>query len=513
MTNPSPDRRLDRLALWGPAAAVFLVHVIFAATYGIFRDEMYYLSCAKRLAWGYVDQPPFVAFLTANWTAIFGDSLRALRALPALAVAATAAIVGSSARALGGGRFAVALAGLAFGFSPVILSLASVLSMNSLDLLFWALGFRLLAALLAGGDERGWLLFGAIAGVGLLNKISMLFLGFGVVLGLLVARRWDALRSRYFWLGGLLAGALFAPHLLWQRANGWPTLEFMENARRFKNVDYTAGGFLGEVALQSGPVQGVIWIAGLAALLLAPRFRPWRPLGFAFLAVLAVMLSTSAKPYYLSPAYSILAAAGAVALEEWSAAIRSRRVVRVATVTLLVSGSVLLLPLARPVLPVEDYVRYSTALGFEPGTDERHEIGRLPQFYADMQEWREMAAAVGRAADRLTAEERARACVFGQNYGQAGAVERFAAEFNLPRAISAHNSWFLWGPADCADAPALLVMDDERERLSELFEEVELGATFDCRDCMPYEDNLQIWIARRPRLPLSDFWNEIKNFS
>ena len=124
-----------------------------------------------------------------------------------------------------------------------------------------------------------------------------------------------------------------------------------------------------------------------------------------------------------------------------------------------------------------------------------------------------MAAAVGRAADRLTAEERARACVFGQNYGQAGAVERFAAEFNLPRAISAHNSWFLWGPADCADAPALLVMDDERERLSELFEEVELGATFDCRDCMPYEDNLQIWIARRPRLPLSDFWNEIKNFS
>ena len=500
-----------RWAIWAPALAVLALALPFATRYGIFRDELYYLSCARRLAWGYVDQPPLVAALTALWTALCGDSLFALRLLPALATAATAALAGSLARGLGGGSFAALLAGLATGLAPVVLGLGSVLSMNAFDLLFWARALRLLVALAAGADERLWLAFGAVCGLGLLNKVSLLFLGFGVAVGIVAARRFDLVRTRYFWMGGGLAVALFLPHLVWQQAHGWPTLEFIDNARRLKNLEFSPLGFLVEQVAQTGPLAAPVWIAGLGALGFARRFRPYRLLGWAYLAVLAVMLSTAAKPYYLAPVYPALFAAGAVAIEGFTAARRGVAARRAAARALILGAALLQAPLARPLLPVERYVAYAAALGEAPGTDERHAVGRLPQFFADMQEWRELALAVAGAVERLAPEERQRACVFGQNYGEAGAVERFGAELGLPPAISAHNSWFLWGPGGCT-GEVLIVLGDHRERLSELFDEVELGATFDCRDCMPYEDQLPIWIARRPRQPLAPLWPTLKSY-
>lgn len=502
----------DRLALGAPAALQLALNLAFLTGYGIFRDELYYLACAARLDWGYVDQPPFVAVATALWTALFGDSLASLRVLPALAGAAAVMVIGSTARILGGGRFAVLLAGFAAALAPVVLSLTSYLSMNAFDLLFQALAVRLAAAWLAGGRNRLWIYFGLVAGLGLQNKIGVLFLGFGVVVGLIAARRWDAFRTKELWLGGVLAGLLFAPHLIWQQLHGWPTLEFIERANAVKNVDYAWGDFLLEQVLQNGPLAAVVWISGLFSLVAVGRFRPFRALGFAWLAVLAVLLSTSAKPYYLAPVYAPLWAAGAVAIEGWARRSRGRRIVAAAFAALLVLSALLIAPLARPVLPVERYVAYAAALGEEPGTDERHELGRLPQFFADMQEWRELAGAAAVAASRLTPEEKRVACVFGQNYGEAGAVERFGRELGLPPAISAHNSWFLWGPGACT-GEVLIVFGDHRERLEELFESVELGATFDCRDCMPYEDELPIWIARNPRASLESIWPEIKNFS
>ena len=511
--------RWQQLALWGPAVAVLALHAAFATTYGIFRDELYYLACAARLDWGYVDHPPLVAGLTALWTGLFGDGLLSIRLLAALAGAGTVAVAGAIARRLGGGNFAVALTGFAVGLSPIVLGLTSVLSMNVFDLLFWALACRLAVGLLDGDDARLWLAFGAVAGVGLQNKLSVLFLGFGLVGGLIAARRFETFRSRYFWLGGGVAALLFAPHLLWQRAHDWPTLEFMANASQEKNVALDPLDFVAQQFLQTGPFHAVVWLAGLGALLLAARLRPWRALGFAYFAILAVMLSTAAKPYYLAPVYPVLWAAGAVAIEAWTAPWRSRAgwrvasrgVLRWALPGLVVLSGLAFAPLARPILPVDDYVRYARAFGIEPGTDERKALGRLPQFYADMQEWRGLAEAVAAASALLAESERRRACVFGQNYGEAGAVEYFGGELALPPAISAHNNWFLWGPGDCT-GEVLLVLGDDAERLNELFEQVELGATFDCRDCMPYEDGLPVWIVRRPRADLAAIWPKIRHY-
>jgi hypothetical protein len=508
VSSPRSARSLDALADLGPALGVLLFHLSFLTGYGVFRDELYYIACGRHPAWGYVDHPPLVGWTAWAVARVAGESHLALRVVAAVAAALTACVAARIARELGGGSFARVLAGLAAATLPVALSLGSVYSMNALDLLVWAAVFWIVTRALSGADERWWLAFGAVAGLGLLNKISVLFLGFGLLVGLLLARRWGVLRSRWFWAGGALAVLLFLPHLLWQQANGWPTLEFMANARSEKMAALSLHGFLGETLLQTAPAAW-LWILGTFWLVFGRGATPWRTLGFAFLVVLALLALTGGKPYYLAAAYSAPLAAGAVALEAWSEGRRGGW--RPLIALLIVLTGLALSPFGRPVLPVESYVRYAAALGVAPSTEERHELGRLPQFYADMHGWREMAEAVATVVSALPEAERARACIFGQNYGEAGAMEYFGPALGLPPAISSHNSYALWGPGRCT-GELLLVIADRRERLDELFDSVEPGGVFHCRDCMPYENGQTIWIARRLKRPLAEVWPAIRRF-
>jgi hypothetical protein len=252
-----------------------------------------------------------------------------------------------------------------------------------------------------------------------------------------------------------------------------------------------------------------LWVAGLAWLLVAPKATRLRPLGISFLAVTGILAFAGGKPYYLAAAYSLAFAAGAVAVEGWTAG--RARVLRVVAVLVVVGLGLVAAPLARPVLRVDELVRYAAALGEKPGTDERHALGRLPQFYADMHGWRELAETVAGVVRGLPAGERAEACVFAQNYGEAGAVEYFARELDLPPAISSHNSYWLWGPGRCA-GQVVVVIGGRRERLSELFADVRQAGVSRCQDCMPYENGLPIWVVRGPRRSLTELWPGIKRF-
>jgi hypothetical protein len=178
---------------------------------------------------------------------------------------------------------------------------------------------------------------------------------------------------------------------------------------------------------------------------------------------------------------------------------------------LVVASGLAVAPLARPILPTDAYVRYAAALGQQPGTDERHALGRLGQFYADMHGWREWATSVAAVSRTLPVADRARACVFGTNYGEAGAVEYFRRDLELPPAISAHNNYFLWGPGSCGDV--LIVATERDARLRELFASVERAGTTRCGDCMPYENEKPIWVVRGPRQPLPALWPRLKNYS
>lgn len=512
MTNTRVSRwglDVDRAA-WILAAATAAFHVLTIQGYGVFRDELYYVACARRLDWGYVDHPPLVALVAWAVNLLAGNSYIALRLVSAACAGLVVLFGAAIARQFGGGRFAQALACLAAATAPLYLGMLSVYSMNAMDMVAWAAMAWVAARILRGGDSRLWLLFGAVAGIGLQNKLSVLFFGFGLAAGLVLAREWRRLRDPWLWAGAGVAALLFAPHVAWQMAHDWPTREFVHNATINKNVSLSAAAFLGEQAVNMGPLALPLWLAGLAALLFSKPLRPHRALGWAYIVVLALMLTQAAKPYYLGPVYPMLFAAGAVAVERVST--ERRRWLRPVSLGLILVAGGLAAPLAKPLLPVESYVRYAAALGVKPGTDERKEVGRLPQYFADMHGWRELAAAVSAVHRALPPEERKQACVFARNYGEAGAIEYYAAEYGLPPAISGHNNYWLWGPGECS-GQVLLVIGGSVADLQRYFERVEAGGRFVCRDCMPYENNQPIWVARGPRRALAEIWARVKSYN
>ncbi|HQQ76705.1 MAG TPA: glycosyltransferase family 39 protein [Thermoanaerobaculia bacterium] len=508
MTRIESGRSGPAWRLIGAAALVqAALHAASVGRYGIFRDELYYLSCASRPAAGYVDQPPFSILFLSAWRFLFGDSAASLMVPPALCGVAVVVLTGLLARRFGGGPAAQGLASAAAAVAPIWVGMTGYYSMNSFDILLWTLAATVLAALL--GDEPGpragrlWLTLGLTLALGLLNKISVLWLGAGIFAGLLLtpARRW--LTTLGPWLAGGIAFLGLLPYLAWNALHRWPTLEFMRRATGEKYRATSPLAFGGELLLLFQPLAAPLWIAGLVWLLAARDGRRFRLLGVVFVTTFAILLANrTSKAEYLAAAFAPLLAAGGVALERLLHRGRSAAGAWVYG-TLLVLGGVAIAPFALPLLPVPEYLAYAKKLGMGPTTTERNELGPLPQHFADRFGWPEMAAEVARVASMLTAGERGTARVWARNYGEAAALEKYGAPLGVPRVLCPHNSFWFWSVADAEkNAPfkgPLIVIGGTRPDLETVFGRVEEAGKTGHPLAMPYENGRPIWICRDPK--------------
>lgn len=478
--------------------------------YGYFRDELYYLICARHLAWGYVDQPPLSIAVLALTTHLVGSSLLAIRIVPALFGAACVGLTGWITRSMGGGRYAQALAMTAVIAAPVHLAIAQYFSMNAIELLLWPLAAVALSRALARGETRDWLGFGFALGLGLLNKISMLWFVFGAGVGLLLTRERRVLAGPGPWLALALAFALQMPHAFWQASHGWPMLEFMRNAAGGKMLAVSVAEFVRSQVLLMNPLAAPLWITGLIVLLRARRDPADRVQGVLFATVSAILIAAGkSRASYLSPAYPVLFAGGAVAFERaWVSG--WRLLLRPAAIGMVALGGLALMPLALPMLPERAFVDYLERLGLRAGGEEHHRYGALPQQYADMHGWRAMADTVGSVVATLSAEDRGHAVIYAQNYGEASAVNFFRPD--LPPCISGHNSYWLWGPGPPGTTLVVILggrsVDHHRS-----FVRVDSVAMFHAPWVMPYEDSLGVFVCREPRAAIPELWRRAKSYN
>ena len=486
---------------------VFGLLVATALGDGYFRDELYYLACTRRMAWGYVDHPPLCVAILWVVRHLLGESLLALRVTAGLAAAGAVWLTGSLARRFGADPFGELLAMVAAAIAPALLSIASFYSMNILEVVIWTAAARVLVEILDGPTDARWIALGIILGLGLLNKISVLWLGAGIGAGLLLTPARRLLLTRGPWLAAAIAAVLFLPHVVWQIAHGWPTLEFIRNASRNKMLSNPPLSFVADQVMNLHPIALPVWGAGLLALLTDARLRAHRALAIAFLGVAAILiLNRTSRSVYLLPAFPILIAAGGA---WWSRVLVNVRA-RIAAVGLLVIAGVATMPLVIPVLSVGRYVRYSRALGVAPDTEERQELGRLPQLFADRQGWNRIVDEIGAVWDRLTPEEQARAVIVTRNYGEAAAIELLGRSRGMV-AASGHNNYWLWGPP-ARPADVAIFLRRSRTDLDPLFTDIEQVGETDCGDCMPYENHLPILVCRGPRQPLAAVWPSLKHY-
>lgn len=496
--------------LWILPALTLLIHLLTWRGYGWFRDEFYYVACARHLAWGYVDQPPLSIAILRLVTAVFGESLHVIRAVPALAGAVTVLLAGLIARELGGRRLAQGFGMAAAAAAPEAMSLTFYYSMNAFDLVLWpAIALALLVALRTQ-RTRSWAWLGVLIGLGLLNKVSVLWIGGGIAAGLLFTRYRTELGRRGVWLAAAIAAALFIPHIVWQFQHGWPTLEFMRNAGDSKMAHRSALAFAGAVINDEGIVVALIGLVGIATAFAAWVDRRARILAWIWLSVFVLLAANgTSRSGYLAPAWTLSFALGGLALER--ALARRGAVWNAALFGLIAAFGLVALPIALPVLPTDRYVKYAAALGHAPSSEEKKDVARLSNFFADMNGWESIVGSLDAARLKLPADELGRAMFFGTNYGEAGAIDVLGRARGLPPAIATHNNYFFWGPPS-EEVDAIVVMSQNPARWAAAFEHVELAGETACGDCMPYENHRKIYIAWGRRMPWAAVWPGLKHF-
>ncbi|MBZ5722115.1 MAG: glycosyltransferase family 39 protein [Acidobacteriia bacterium] len=445
--EPAENQRLAVGWLLGLSGTVLLLHVLLSGRYGYFRDELYFLDCGRHLAWGYVDMAPMIALFSRLALAL-GAPLQLLRSMAAVGAAGIIAITMLIAWRLGGGRFAQALAGLCAVAAPMYLASGSLFTMNIFESWFWMGCAYVLIRIIQTGNSRLWIWFGVLAGLGLMNKHSASFFGLAVVVGLVLTAQRKEFAKRWIWVGGVIALLIFLPNLIWQVQHHFPTLEDLHNvAESGKNVVLSPVAFVVEQILVMHPLLFPVWLSGLWFFLMG-RGTKYRPLGWIYLTLLVIFIFLHGKDYYLAPAYPMLFAGGAVAIDDWlnRGWMTARKLwPKAAIVAVIVASGAFLAPAVLPLLSPENQVAYRQRFHLEDQKTEVNHVGPLPQMFGDQFGWPELVEQVAAIYNSLPPEQRTKTAILAGNYGEAGAIDLFGPKYGLPTALSGHQTHYFWG--------------------------------------------------------------------
>ena len=433
------------------ALGLVVLLLALAGRYGYHRDELYFRQLSGSLTWGYVDQPPLTPLVARGAVALLGDSVWALRVPAAVSAGVLALLLALLARELGGRRRAQVVAATgAAGATPLISG--HILLTASIDWPLWVLTAWLVSRALLRDRPRAWLLAGLVAGAALYNKHLVLLLLLGLAVGLAAVGPRRVLASRWPWLAAGVACLVGSPNLVYQLLHGLPQLQM-------------AGSLTGAAArwvfvpgqlLAIGPPAALVWGAGLVALWRSPRLRPVRAFGAAYLVAAVLLLLVAGQFYYTTGFLLVLFAVGAVVAEQWLVEARgaARRLRTVRLYRLLVVNVVTSALVALPLLPVP-------LLALSP-------VPLLNPAVGDQVGWPRYVAQVAAVTDALSPAERARTVVVAENYGEAGALDRYGASLGLPPVVSGHNALHdLARPAEGTTTAVVLVQGHGQGNVSE----------------------------------------------
>lgn len=404
------------------------IHFLTGNRYGFHRDELQFLSDARHLQAGFVAYPPMTALWGRAAIALFGISVQVFRLPAAVANGLTLVLSGLLARELGGRRAAQVMTACAM--FPVAVAFSSLMQYNTFDLLAWTLSVFFTARVLRTGNGRNWLGVGFGVGFGVLSKYAIAFPVLSLLTGLvMLPSQRHHFRTRWFWLGALVAVAVASPNLLWLVRHHGITLQMesfihKRDVRLGRAASYWTDQLKYTLLALPLAITGLVWLV---------RNVRYRLLSVFFLGPLILLALAKGRGYYLLPAYTVLYAAASVAVERWLARHRpgTRAAVRTAILLGLGANTAAVSYLFLPMFPAGSAPwRWQ----MQHNEDLANEVG-----------WPEFVAQVAAIRDTLPAEDRTRLAVLANNYGEAGALELYGPRYALPEPISSTNTFHLRG--------------------------------------------------------------------
>ena len=498
--SPNQQSRTDFALLCLLASSTVLLHLLTANRYGFNRDEFAFLEDARHLAWGYASYPPLTPFLARLSLALFGTSLVGFRIFSSLLQAVGVFLTGCMAKEMGGGRFAQLVS--ASAAIPFALGTGALMQYTSFDYFFWVLTAFFVIKLLCTDNLRYFVLIGASIGLGLLTKYTMLFFAFGILAGILFTNARKYLRTPWPWLGALLALALVAPNLFWLAQHHFVYLDFLQFLHRRDVAEGLTKFFLLDQVTLTLPGLP-LWLAGLHFCLSSPADKNFRPLAWMYLVPLILFVLANGRGYYLSPAYPMLYAAGAVFAEPFYRRWQTRRPVltRVTFPAYLLFGNLGAAAFALPLAPVGSAWFH---LAEKVNITLRDEIG-----------WPDLVSTLAHVRDSLSTESRAHLGILVENYGEVGAVDLYGPAYGLPPAISGVNSSWERGYGN-PPPETLLIVGFTREFVEANFTSCRLIAQNTNSFGIANEESTErrdIFLCGPPKLPWPQFWDTFQYFA
>jgi hypothetical protein len=432
-----------------------------------------------------------VAVLARLMSAVAPSSLPLLRLPSAFAMAGVVLLTGGLARELGAGRGARTLAAAAMATCPVLYGAGHLLSTTTFGLLAWAAALFLVVRILRARQDRLFLPLGIVVGLGLMDNDLVAFLMAGLVVGVLVAGPRGVFRSPWLWVGTVIAVAMWTPYLLWQAHNGWPQLDVARSiASGGSGTSEPRWALLPFQLLMGNLWLTPIWVVGLVHLLRRPDLRWARAIGWCWIALVVAFTVLGGKPYYLSGMLPALFAAGAQPSLDWARRKSSRMQ------TLVIGGTIsalVPLPITLPLLPV-------SALHNSPIIDLNYDAGETVGWPAYVDE-------IMRVAGPVTAGGGGGVVLLASNYGEAGALERYADV----TAYSGDMGFWWWGPPPDGTSTAVAIGYD-RDHLAEFFDQCRLSTHLDNHEDVDDDEQGQpVYLCQGLRGEWSAMWLRFKN--
>jgi 4-amino-4-deoxy-L-arabinose transferase-like glycosyltransferase len=438
-----------------------LLFILQNPVYEPHRDEFLYLAEGNHLAFGYMEVPPLLSVFA--WiTHLLGGGMFWIRIWPSLFGAINFVLVGKIVVSLGGKAFSIFLLFLSFVFGA-FLRVHFLFQPNFLEIFFYTvIGYGLIRYIQTA--ENKWLyLTGIGMGLGVLSKYSVAFYIISVIPALLLSPQRKIFRNKHFYYAMGIALILILPNFIWQYTHHFPVLHHMRELTETQLQYVSTSSFLTDQVMMFFPCF-MVWMAGLVFLLISRQGREYIFLVWAYMGVIAILIYFHGKSYYALGLYPLLLGFGAYALEKWT----SRRLYFLRYVICCwaflfgIYTVFIALPVQKPARLAHTYIKMHAA---KTGALRWEDLKNhpLPQDFADMLGWEEMAQKTGAAYHTLSEEEKKETIVFGDNYGMTGAINFYRRKYKLPEAYSDNASFLYWLPDHLPVKNVVLITDDQEE--------------------------------------------------
>ena len=477
----------------------------FTKGYGYFIDEFYYIACAVRPAFGYVDHPPLAPLVLTAFQFLFGSSMLSIRILPALAESASVFFTGILTKEIGGGKFSQSLAAICIAACPVIVTFGGFYSMNAYEPLLSVLFLIFAVKMIKENNPGRWILLGIIMGLGLMNKHTFSAFIIAVVLSLLVSGKWKLVLNKWFAAGSAIALLIFLPNIIWEMLNSYPTLEFYRNISSHKNIYTPPLDFLKKQIIDMSPATFPFWVSGAVFLLFSKKVKEYRFLSMLFISLfLIMMLSGNSRPDRLAFVFPAAFAGGAFFFEQVILKYNLKWLKPVLMI-FLYAGILITLPIILPYFSYEEVKTYTKLLGLNTEIESGNKPP-LPQLLADRIGWEDKFKLVLNAYQSLSDKDKKESIIAAGNYGQAGAIELYGKKYNLPTVVCGHNTYYLWSKDKLHGSIVIeLANAGEINGLKNSFDDVtEYPGEYTSPYVTSHENHLKVFICRKPKLPLAE---------